>query len=81
MAAAQEKSDDKTSGKLRKIDDDLAEIKQIRHTAKWLLYVVGVVGAVVLAVVGFTAKEVWGISKPILLEKLNQASPIPTKKP
>jgi hypothetical protein len=71
QAEAHAKADEKASGKLGSLEKDLAEIKQIKHTAKWLLAVCSVVGAVVLAVVGFIAKEAWDLSKPALLEKLS----------
>jgi hypothetical protein len=75
LSAAQEKLDDKVSGKLKKIDDDLAEIKQIRHTAKWLLIVAGTVGGLLLTGVGLVFKEVWSVAKPVVLEKI-QSPPV-----
>lgn len=80
LATAQEKQDGKISSKLSVIDADLSEIKQIKHTAKWLLIVGTAVGSVVIAVVGFIVKEVWDISKPLVLEKMTQTqnvSPAP----
>lgn len=55
------KLDEKLSGKLSKIDGDVSEFKQIRHTAKVVAWIVGVALAGGLTVVGFVAKEVWSV--------------------
>lgn len=73
LVTTQERSDTKTSSKLAAIEADLAEIKQIKHTAKWLLIVCTAVGGVVITVMGFIAKEVWDIGKPLVLEKLSDS--------
>jgi len=58
-------------GELGKIKSDVGEFKQIRHTAKVVLWIVGAI----LALLGFFAKEAWYLLKPIAAEKIQQPSP------
>lgn len=83
LALAHEKADDKVSGKLKKIEEELAEIKQIRHTAKWLLVIAGTVGGLLITGVGLVFKEVWSVAKPSVFEKLHTApaQPVPQSLP
>lgn len=75
-----DKLDEKLGGKLGKIDADLTEFKQIRHTAKVLGWIVVGVAGVVLAVAGYVAKEVWTVFKPLATNAVQaqQAPPAPS---
>ena len=83
LAHAQDKGDARTSSDLSAIKADLTEIKQIKHTAKWLLIIGTAIGGVLITVVGYIGKEVWDISKPLVIEKIAQPkiAPIPAKRP
>ena len=88
LASAHDKAETKISGKLSKIEDELAEFKQIWHTAKALFYVGLFVASLVLGAVGFMVKEIWDISKPAIKERMSapivqvqQAPPPPVIQP
>lgn len=78
LSGVQERTDEKASGKLKKIDEDLAEIKQIRHTAKWLLIIGATVGGLLLTGLGLIFKEVWSVAKPAVMQKLIPPSVLPS---
>ena len=61
---------EKLDESLGKVRADVAEFKQIRHTAKVVAWIVGVTMAGVLAVTGFIAKEAWSLLKPMAVEKI-----------
>lgn len=61
---------EKLDESLGKVKADVAEFKQIRHTAKVVAWIVGVTMAGVLAVTGFIAKEAWSLLKPMAVEKI-----------
>ncbi|EKD98094.1 MAG: hypothetical protein ACD_23C00589G0002 [uncultured bacterium] len=60
----------KQESDIGKIKADVAEFKQIRHTAKVLGWVGGVVLAGMLAVTGFVVKEVWTVLKPLAVQQI-----------
>jgi hypothetical protein len=64
-AATLEKAEEKLSGKLSKIDGDVNEFKQIRHTAKVVGWIVGIAAGAVVTIAGFVAKEAWNVMKPL----------------
>jgi len=51
---------EKMESELGKIKSDVAEFKQIRYTAKVLIWLVGLF----MALAGFFAKEAWHVFKP-----------------
>lgn len=73
LTTAQEKSDSKTSAKLATIETELTSIRQIKHTATWIFSIALIVGGLAMSGIVFVAKEIWSISKPVVIEKL--ASP------
>lgn len=60
----------KQESDIGKIKADVAEFKQIRHTAKVLGWVGGVVLAGMLAATGFVVKEVWTVLKPLAVQQI-----------
>lgn len=72
---------DKVHEDSSKIKADVSEFKQIRHTAKVVAWVIGVVAAAFLGVVGFVAKESWSVLKPLAMRQIQvqstQAAPGP----
>lgn len=70
LTTAQEKSDSKTSAKLATIETELTSIRQIKHTATWIFSIALIVGGIAMSGVVFVAKEIWSISKPVVMEKL-----------
>lgn len=73
--------------KLFGIESDVAEFKQIRHTAKVIGWIVGVTCALVLGVAGYVAKEVWSVLKPSAISAFSapaqatQEPQLPPQKP
>lgn len=57
-----------------KVKADVAEFKQIRHTAKVVAWIVGVAAAALIGLVGFIAKEAWTAIKPLAMQQI-QAAP------
>lgn len=72
----QKESSAKLDADLGKIKADVAEFKQIRHTAKVLGTIAGVVLAGALAVTWFVVKEAWTVLKPLAVQQV-QSPPAP----
>ena len=60
----------KMDGEIGKIKTDVSEFKQIRHTAKVLGWIVGVLCAGMLALGGILAKEAWSVLKPTAMQAI-----------
>lgn len=71
-----EKLEEKLSGKLTKVTDDTATIIRVHHTTKWVGIVLLSIGGFALGGVLYVAKEVWELSKPLIIQKLT-AAPTP----
>ncbi|MDH0852096.1 hypothetical protein N5D66_29515 [Delftia tsuruhatensis] len=77
-----EKLEDKLGGKISKIEGDVAEFKQIRHTAKVVGAILSVIAGLLLGGVGYAAKEVWTVLKPLATQAVQgQTSPAHTTPP
>lgn len=74
LASALDKMDSKSGGKLSSIEADLAEIKQIRHTAKAVVWIVGIGFAGLIGVCGFVANAMWDTLKPMTAQLIQQAA-------
>lgn len=76
----QKESSAKLDADLGKVKADVAEFKQIRHTAKVLGVITGVVLAGALTVTWFVVKEAWTVLKPLALQQVQSPPAPPTSK-
>ena len=74
LTASIEKMDLKTSSKLSIIEGELTEIKQIRHTAKVVSWIVGVGFAGLFTVGSIVASTMWDALKPMTAQFMQQAA-------
>lgn len=63
---------EKLEADIASVKSDVSEFKQIRHTAKVVAWLVGVVAAALLTVTGYIAKEAWSILKPHAVQAVTQ---------
>lgn len=69
-----EVSFEKTHTEISAIKSDVSDIKQLKNTAKTVLWIVGVVLAGMLTAAGWVFSQIWDISKPLILEKFAESS-------
>lgn len=67
----------KLEADIARIKSDVSEFKQIRHTAKVLAWIVGIVAAAVVGLAGFLAKETWSILKPHAMNAVTNSGTVP----
>lgn len=81
------KIESRLEGRLKGLEDQAQQVKITIHSTKAVLYVIGVIALAVLGGLGWLGKEVWDVTKPLILEKLRdngnqvQAAPAPTPPP
>jgi hypothetical protein len=69
--------------RLKGLEEQAQQVKITIHSTKAVLYVIGVIALAVFGGLGWLGKEVWDVTKPLILEKLRdgggpvQASPAP----
>lgn len=85
IEAGLEKFESKLDKRLSSLEDEAGEVKSTLKATKWVLIVLSVVGTSLLGVAGWVAKEVWDLSRPLIIEKLNapaaQPKPAPAAQP
>ncbi len=70
-----DKLEETLGGKLAKIDADVTEFKQIRHTAKVIGWMVAAAAGVVITITGYIAKEAWSVLKPLATNAVQNQQP------
>lgn len=74
-SSAIERLDEKLGGKIGKIESDVSEFKQIRHTTKVVMWIVGITAGTLVTVSGYIAKEAWMAFKPQAIQLQSTPSP------
>lgn len=77
LAASLEKLDTKCGSKFSTIEGELGEIKQIRHTAKVVAWIVGIAFAGIFALVSFIANTMWDALKPMTAQFIERTATKP----
>ena len=75
LLSAVDKMEDKLGTKIAKIDTEVVTMARVHHATKWVLIILLSLGGFFLAAVGYVAKEVWDLSKPLLMQKLTAPTP------
>ncbi|RUR65887.1 hypothetical protein EJP67_02310 [Variovorax guangxiensis] len=81
------KLESRLEGRLKGLEDQAQQVKITIHSTKAVLYVIGAIALAVLGGLGWLGKEVWDVTKPLILEKLRdngnqvQAAPAPPAPP
>jgi hypothetical protein len=73
------KFESKVGERLSKLEEKAAEVKSTLRATKWVLVVLFFIGGALLTGVGWVAKEIWDLSRPLIIEKLANTPAAPSK--